>query len=165
MVMISGCVVQHRELPEKTRYGKTYVTIGMPTFIVAKILKDAKGCGIDMQVKDKVQQLEGYHWMDCDTKRMSAQGCMIVSTSDDGAEIRGGSLDMILSGIKRNVQCTGLFMVTASQVTSSKDEKLDLDNGGYSISFKPVELYMIQASDVKGPILVSVDKRNKEKLA
>ena len=144
-VLIDDCIVQYRELPARYEYGDKYVTIGFPIPVIKKIKGDARSrSSTNAVLKEKVQELYGYYWMDCNTEQMDSSSCAVVLQEDDDAIVRTGSLKKILTGYAHNLKCIMLLTVSLSQVTKNDDEDLNMSGGKFNLALKPSEIWAIR---------------------
>ena len=165
-VVLTDCILQYRENIENddNNYGKSYVCIGIPTTYIDKMRKDAKeNSHISLTVKDKVQRMEGYYWVDCSLDNLSELDTWIIFVDDTGEDAgRNGSVHTVLKGMKSSMVVDIMTTVSGSMSNNKMDEDLDLINGRYTITMKPTEMYIRDISKKTGPILEDATKRKKE---
>lgn len=165
-IMITDCVVQYREGidREDSDYGRTYVAIGIPTIYINKIRNDARqNSSVDVGVKENVKNQEGCFWLNCTLDRLSELDTWIIYRDGNGEEVGGnGTVRTILSGMKRSITVNVTMTCSASMTTDTMEEAMDLNNGKFTFTMKPTEMFLKDVSDKTGPVLDDTTRRKKE---
>ena len=164
-VMLTDCVVQYREGidREDSKYGRGYVTIGIPTIYINKMKTDAKAnSSVNATVKEKVKAQEGCYWLDCTLDKLSETNTWLLYTKDGEEVGANSSIQAILSGLKHSLVVDAMFTCSVSSATDTMNEIIDVDNGTFTFTMKPTEMYLKDTYNKIGPVLDDTTRRKKE---
>ena len=169
-VMLTDCVIQYREGIERddgsSNYAVDYVTIGVPGYYISKITKDARNnSSMNVSTKDKVKNLEGCFWIDCQLEKLTDNDTYIIyETEGDPEDVTAtnGNIRQILKGLGKSLLVDVMVTCSASMSNTSIMEELDLRNGRFTLAMKPTEMFVRDVSDKVGPLLEDTTRRKKE---
>jgi hypothetical protein len=150
-IAIEDCILQYRPGPDTNRNRK-YIYIGIPNYIINKIITDAeKNPGINVEIKDDVISENNYYWFShhIETLRLGLKHVYISSKEGNKILDKNISLHDILP-TEKNMSSFVVFSFHGMMV--NRDNKnLDLVDGEYILRLNPKEIYLVGASDIKGP--------------
>ena len=161
--VIPDTILQYRDSlkdPKKAKgYGDTYVDIGIPEFIMNKLISDARVAKIDLQPKGVPKVKNGYHWFSSNTTSISTNAItMLIPHTENGEEVTSPfpfTIRQLFELSEGNVKGTISFSINAV-TTCDYNEKLDLTGARYHPTFKISNAYMEESTDVKGPELSEI---------
>lgn len=167
-ISLTGCIVQYRPGVniEKSRYAKSFITIGIPQLYIGKIISDAKdNSSVNLSVKSGSKLIDAYYWIDCNLEKLSVNNTFILYPDGSGGAKRiQRDVHTILKSFAKNITATILFTLSASASTTMMQEKIDLTEGMFNITIKPTEIVFTDISTIEGPTLDDTNRRKKEHL-
>lgn len=168
VVFFTNCVVQYRQGigRNNSEYAETYVCIGIPSKYINKIKADAKkNSAINVGVKDSVRLMEGCYWFSCTLANVLDEGIwFFFDEGEDGDGYRSCTVREALELDNHNLVASISCTISGSMATEKLDQELDLENGIYTLTIKPHEIFFTDISDKRGPELEDTNKRSKEKV-
>ena len=167
-VVLTDVVVQYRDIVEleKNNYGKTYISVGVPSIYLEKMKKDARlNSAMNLTTKDKNQQLEGCYWMDFNLERLTQSDTMMIyKDKNNETQAISISFEKALTATKKSLTCNMMVTVSGSMTTPTVDEPLDLVNGQFYFALKPTEAFIMEESNKVGPVLTDAGRRKNERI-
>jgi len=167
-LFLMGVVAQYIKAIEKpdNPYGKDYIFIGIPSAIITELQTQAKvNSGITVKPKAVAKEQGGYWWVSCNLDSVSTDDMYmsLPGKAEDSIDNVKWPIDDILRSTKQHVLCNMTFNISASITTPSLQESLDLKNGEYHFSIKPLTITARKEVDVDAPMLQSADRKATER--
>lgn len=160
-VIVTNCIIHYRQ-KMTGGYGDSYITVGIPTAYVNRILVEAKKT-INVVVPAKFQEKNGCYWFNCKIDKLTKDNTWVVYTDAEG-DLAGatGILKQVLGDMESSIVVTARFVIAASMATESVDQKLDMTNGVFNLSFSVTEVFLQKKTNIEGPTLDTIQRQEKE---
>jgi len=161
-VVFKDCVLQYRDTitRQDSGYGKSYVCLGIPAAYINKIMADAKkNSGVTVQPKSNVQEKSGYYWFSCNVDHLEYENIWVFFSEESASNV---TIIDVLTNMKSSVVCTVMVTISGSMATDKMEDELDLVRGVYAFTIKPTEIFMMKDTDIEGPVLDELHRRQKE---
>lgn len=176
-IAIEGCVLVTTK-PEaagtESKYGTSYVKVGIPKPVVDKMMKRAKESGFNAALKTEVQSDKDYYWMFSDCEKAPSDAVSYVGVQDGNVFTMRGSIDDAVTGVRlddetalilgvemkadTNFLATMEFKLNMSFSRSGRGAPLDVTNITYSPSFKLREIVISDITTVTPPPFYTAKK-------